>query len=379
MRKASTALPERVDAVIDRMIEKRRLVGAVVLVAEGGKIVHRRAAGFADREAGRPMAADAIFRLASFTKPIVSVAAMALIEQGRLALEDPVTRFLPDFRPRLPDGRIPVITIRHLMTHTSGLIYGSSEPPDGPYHRAGVSDGLDMPGRSMADNLTRIASAPLAFEPGTQWRYSVATDVLGAVLELAGNAPLPEIVARLVTGPLGMKDTAFTVHDVSRLAVPYADGPEEPVRMGAHQSVPFIDGPLSFAPDRIFDPTSFASGGGGMAGTAGDFMVFLEALRKGGAPVLNAESMRLLTTNSVGNLQVRLPGWGWGLGFSLLKDPAPTGTPQAAGTWRWGGVYGHVWFVDPARGLTVVSLTNTAVAGLTPPYPDDLRNAVYGV
>ncbi|WP_207461415.1 serine hydrolase domain-containing protein [Azospirillum sp. SYSU D00513] len=372
-----------IDAVIDRAIDAGRIVGAVVLVARDGEVLHRRAAGLADREAGRPMREDALFRLASVTKPITSAAALALMERGRLGLDDPVRRWLPDFRPRLADGREPVLTVRHLMTHTAGLAYGFLEPDGGPYQRAGVSDGMDQPGLSFAENLRRIASVPLAYEPGTAWSYSVATDLLGAVLAEAAGMPLPDLVEELVTGPLGMVDTAFSVRDPARLAVPYGDAPDKvgaPVRMGEPHRVRHGQGHVRCSPARAFDPASFPSGGAGMTGGAGDVLRLLEALRRGGAPVLAPESVRALTTNAIGDLTVTTaaPGWGFGLGVAVLKDPRPSGTPQAAGTWRWGGVYGHSWFVDPAERLTVVSLTNTAVAGMTGAFPDALRNAVYG-
>src|SRR5215475_2096307 len=149
------ALPVKVDHVIDQAISSDRVVGAVVLIAHDGKLVYQRAAGLADREAGQEMRLDTLFRLASLTKPIVSTAAMILVERGQLSLEDPVTRWLPNFRPALPNGERPTITVRQLLTHTSGLTYGLLLPPGNEYRRAGVSDGLDEPGRSMEDNLAR--------------------------------------------------------------------------------------------------------------------------------------------------------------------------------------------------------------------------------
>jgi CubicO group peptidase (beta-lactamase class C family) len=376
---ADSGLKPRLDAVIERAVAEERIVGAVVLVAADGRRVYARAAGFADRETGRAMTADTIFRLASVTKPIVSVAALALAEAGLMRLDDPVTRFLPDFRPQLPDGRAPTITIRHLMTHTAGLSYGFGEAPDGPYRRAGVSDGLAEPGLSMAENLARIVSAPLLFEPGTAWRYSVATDVLGAAMAAAAGLPLPAVVERLVTAPLGMVDTAFSVRDAERLAVPYADAEPRPARMGEPHVLPFEGGALVYSPARAFDPASFPSGGAGMVGTAGDVMTLLEAVRTGGAPVIGPASVAALTTNAIGDLDLGEPGAGFGLGVSVLKDPPPAGTPQPPGTWQWGGVYGHSWFVDPKRGVTVVILTNTAVAGMAGAFPEAVRDAVYGV
>jgi len=368
----------RVDEVIDRAVEEERVVGAVILVARRGEVLYSRAAGLADREAKKPMTADVIFRLASVTKPVVATAALALVEAGAISLADPVTRFIPEFRPKLADGGEPVITIRQLLTHTAGLDYGFRQATGGPYHRAGISDGLDQPGLSMAENLRRIASVPLSYKPGTNWDYSVAMDVLGEALARATGATLPDLVDRLVVRPLGMRDTAFGVRDRARLVTPYADGPGKAVAMGEHHLVPFGDGAISFTPGRTFDAASFASGGTGMNGTAGDVMKLLEALRSGGGMVIRPETATAMRTDAIGGLETTMPGWGWGLGFGVLRDPVVANTPQTVGTWRWGGVYGHSWFVDPTLDLTVVALTNTAIAGMMGAFPDALRDAIYG-
>lgn len=383
---AVTAAPPRpdspIDAAIDRALAERRLVGAVVLVARDGDVVYRRAAGYADREARRPMVEDALFRLASVTKPIVSAAALALVERGVLGLDDPVTRWLPDFRPRLSDGTAPTITVRHLLTHTAGLTYSFFQPADGPYARGGVSDGLDDVPWSLDENLRRLAAAPLAFAPGTAWGYSVAHDVLGAVLAAAAGRPLPAVVATLVTGPLGMRATSFGPHPLDALVTPYADpaaepGASEPVRMGPTQVVPVgLGGGTRFSPTRAAAPHAFPSGGAGLTGTASDVLAFLEALRTDGGGALSAESARALRANAVGALRAA-PGWGWSLGAAVLVDPGEAATPQAPGTVWWNGAYGHSWFVDPANDLTVVALTNTAFEGMWGRFTTDLRDAVY--
>jgi CubicO group peptidase (beta-lactamase class C family) len=153
-----STVSSRVQAAIDRAIDEERIVGTVVLIARDGSIVHRSANGFADREQQRAMREETIFRFSSVTKPIVSSAAMALLERGRLGLEDPVTRWLPEFHPRTTDGREPVITVKHLLTHTAGLTYAMIEPADGPYRRAGISDGLDSSGLSIASTATAGSS-----------------------------------------------------------------------------------------------------------------------------------------------------------------------------------------------------------------------------
>lgn len=371
--------PARIDAAIDKALADRRIVGAVVLVAQGGDIVHRRAAGHLDREAGVAMREDAIFRLASITKPIVAAATLRLVEEGRLDLDAPVTAWLPDFRPALPDGTVPDIRLRHLLTHTSGLSYGFLEPAGSAYHRLKVSDGLDQPGLTLHDNLSRLAAAPLAFAPGTGWRYSLGLDVLGGVLERVEGRGLADIVRDRVTAPLGLADTGFAVRDAGRIAKPYADGTPEPVAMTDGMRVPFFDTVATFAPSRILNAASYPSGGAGMAGTAGDVLTFLEAIRTGGAPILRAETVERMASDQVGaEAETQGPGWGFGHGWAVLVDPAPTGTPQAAGTLQWGGAYGHSWFVDRANALTVVALTNTAFEGMSGAFPAEIRDAVYG-
>ncbi|MBN9985912.1 serine hydrolase domain-containing protein [Rhizobium laguerreae] len=371
------SLAAAVDAAITSAFDDKRLVGTVVLIARDGEIVHHRAAGLADRESGLAMREDTIFRLASITKPIVTIAAMRLVEQGRIGLDDPVTRWLPDFRPRLPDGSEATIRIRHLLTHTSGLSYSFFEEDDS-YTRAGVSDGLDKPGLPLAENLRRIASAPLRFAPGSDWQYSVAMDVLGGVIEAETGVPLGAAVAELVTKPLGLADTAFSVRDRSRLAAAYMNASPEPALMGETALVMSLMGPIRFAPNRIFDPASYHSGGAGMAGTAGNILAILETIRRGGAPLLSTETVGMMMTDQAdGRRQQHEPGSGFGFGWSVITNPAEAGVPFPTGTLKWGGVYGHSWFIDPVNGLTVVALTNTTLEGMWGKFTVDLREAIY--
>lgn len=373
-----SSLAKGVDAAIDAALADKRLVGTVVLIARDGELVYRRAAGLADRENNTTMREETIFRLASITKPIVAIATMRLVEQGRIGLDDPITKWLPDFRPRLPDGSEAIIRIRHLLTHTSGLAYTFAEEEGGPYHRAGVSDGLGEPGLSLAENLRRLASAPLRFAPGEGWQYSLAMDVLGGILEKETGKSLDNVIAELVTGPLGLVDTAFCVRDRSRLAAPYMNGSPEPHRMGDEAVAPILDGFIRFVPDRIFDPASYQSGGGGMAGTASDILAILETVRKGGAPLLSADTVKtMMTDQASGYLQPQQPGFGFGYGWSVVIDPVAAQAPFSAGTVKWGGVYGHSWFVDPVKQLTVVALTNTALEGMWGQFTIDLRDAIY--
>jgi len=373
-----SALEARLDRVIAQAIDEHRIVGAVVIVAHRGTIVYREAHGLADREARRPMRVDTVHRLASLTKPLVGVAVLRLAEQGRLELDAPVTRWLPEFRPKLADGTRPTITLRQLLSHTAGLGYRFGEPPDGPYHRLGVSDGLDASGITLDDNLGRLAAAPLLAAPGTAWNYSLSYDVLGRVIEKVTRQDLETALRALVTGPLAMADTSFLAAHPERLATPYADGASEPVRMtGLHQQ-PFGASTVDFSPSRATDKTAYYSGGGGMVGTADDYIRFLEALRAGGAPLVSSSTAAQLGENAIGELQTfRGPGWGFGLIGAVLVDPAAAGEPGNAGSFDWGGAYGHSWWVDPSAEISVVALTNTAFEGMNGRFPRDLKAAVY--
>lgn len=374
-------LAERLDAVITGALAAERIVGAVVTVLRDGETLYSRAAGFADREAGLPMQADALFRLASVSKLFVSAAALVLVGRGRLALDAPVTDWLPQFRPRF-EGKAPTITLRHLLTHTAGLGYGFFEPRDGPLHRAQVSDGMDRCDITLAENLRRLAEVPLLFAPGTRFSYSLATDVIGAVIEAAAGLPLPEAVRELVTKPLDLVDTGFDVPDAGRLAVAYTDDTPRPRRMREPDLVPFLPGAagLAMEPARAFDPAAFPSGGAGMIGTVADTLALLEALRRGGQGVIEPEFVAEMGRDQIPGLATDgAPGLGFGLGFSVLRNPEAAGVPETGGTWRWGGAYGHSWWVDPTERLTVVAFTNTALEGMSAGgrFPADLSRAVY--
>ena len=368
----------RIDAAIDQAISEQRLVGAVVLVSQDGKLIYKRAAGLADRETRRPMQIDAVFRLSSVSKPIVSAAVLALVEKGTLSLDDPVTKWLPDFRPKLASGEAPGITVRQLLNHTAGLGYKFAEKSGSPYEKAGVSDGFDELRISLDENLRRLGAAPLFSRPGDAWRYSLSIDVLGAVVEKATGKTLPQVVADLVTEPLGMRDTAFWAGQPARLAVPYYDSNPAPARMADPQSIPFPEGGrLVYSISRALDPKAYPSGGAGMIGTAPDVMRLLEAVRTGGTPILKSTTAATMMRNQIGSLAGPQPGVGFGFGGAVVVDPAAAHTPQSKGTWQWGGVYGHTWFVDPARKLTVVAFTNTTPEGLWGKFTTDLRDAVY--
>lgn len=438
---------DTLDTVITQAVQEERIVGTVVLVAHHGQLVYQRAAGWADREAKKPMQPDTIFRLSSVTKPMVTAAAMRLEEEGRLPLQAPVTRWLPDFRPSAPQAaqaaqtetaepRRPTITIEQLITHTSGLSYSFMEDRNSPYARAKVSDGLNMT-ISLAENLKRLGSVPLVYEPGKGWRYSLSIDVLGGVMEAETHQSLPDIVRETVTGPLGMKDTGFAVTDPDRLAVPYKDAPAKDsatahtssrnganasgsnthssngdkqtsdgsthssdsrhdgnhaetapttprsraaIRMQAQDTLDTGSGILNFDNDHVWKRQGYPSGGGGMVGTAPDFMKFLLSLRPGAQKrVLKPETVARMMQPHVNPawLDFMKPGWSWGYGWAVLDDPARAHTPMSRGTLQWGGVYGHHWFYDPVKDVAVVAFTNTSVEGMNGPFTTDVVDAVY--
>jgi CubicO group peptidase (beta-lactamase class C family) len=373
---AHAALAARLDGAIELALAEQRIVGTVVLVARDGQRVYQRAAGWADREARTPMADNALFLLASLTKPIVSTTALRLVEQGRLRLDDPVTRWLPDFRPAFKREAVP-ITLHQLLTHSAGLSYDFMQPEDGPYTRLAVSNGLNRPEVGLDENLRRISAAGLAYAPGSGWGYSVAIDVLGAVIERVTGLALPEAVRQAVSAPLALRDTGFEVRDRQRLATFYGDGQPVPVRMQAEHTVPYLGAPVHFSPGRVFDPRAYPSGGAGMVGTAAEMLQVLEALRT--ERLVSPATWAAMRHPHIGaEVQTRGPGWGFGYGGALLIDPAAADSPQSAGTLQWGGAYGHHWFIDTASKLSVVAMTNTAFEGMSGAYTREVRDAVYG-
>jgi CubicO group peptidase (beta-lactamase class C family) len=368
----------RINQLIDHALAAGRITGTVVLVHQHGKPVFRRAAGFADRESGQPVRFDTIFRLASVTKPIVAATALAMVERGLMALSDPVSTHLPWFHPKLADGRPAEITLHHLLTHTSGIVYDPALeklPAD-----LRVTMGLTDTDLDFEANFSRLNARPLPFEPGTQWAYGFSTDILGAVIARVHGSTLESAVVHYVAGPLGMTDSRFHVTDTARLAVAYGDAHPLPVRMPDPWFSMADDGwSVGFSPTRIFNPRAFQSGGAGMASTAEDLMVFFEALRTGGQGILKPQTVELGLSNRIGAIRRVEPGMKFGYFGAVVDDPSAAMTPQSKGTVTWGGVYGLNWFIDREQGLTVVSATNNALEGCTGEYPGRIVEAVYGV
>jgi CubicO group peptidase (beta-lactamase class C family) len=367
MDRGRMTLESRLDAAIDAALGSR-IVGCVVLVCRDGQPVYERAAGLADREAGRAMRADAIFRLASVTKPIVAAAVLRMADASLIGMDDPVADYLPYFTPASPDAVVRPIFIRHLLTHTSGLTYDVG--PD-------ISSGLSGPLITLEENLRRLAERPLAFAPGTRWEYGMSIDVLGGVIATVNGSDLAAVVARFVTGPLGMTETLFGVADAGRLVAPYADG-RPPRRMGEPEAVGEAGDETVFSPGRIFQSDAPQSGGAGMAGTAADVMRLMEALRAG--DFLTDTTRRAALTNQIGTLQRRESDAGKRFSFTgaVTHDPQAALTALPVGAVDWGGAWGHNWVIDPGSATSMVVCTNTAFEGCNGPFREEVIAAVFG-
>ena len=388
---------ERVGALLDEHVADRLLPGAVVAVLRDGAVVYEHAAGFADMEAGRPMAPDAIFRIASQTKAVVSVAVMMLQDEGALLISDPVGKYLPAFERTTvaepdPDGGFEVvpadrpITIRDLLTHTAGIAYGSG-PGGERWREAGIIGWYfahrDEPVRATVD---RMGSLPFQAHPGSRFVYGYATDILGALVEQVSGQTLADFLRARIFEPLDMRDTHFFLppEKRGRLAAVYNLDPSGTqagyVRPPPGELVRASDGAGMFTQGQYVDgPRTSFSGGAGLLSTARDYARFLQMMLNGGtlgdARILSPASVALMTTNHVGDLFS--PGMGFGLGFQVRLDVGEAGQPGSLGDYGWGGAYHTTYWVDPAERLVVVYFTQVIPA----PGLDDhekLRALVYG-
>lgn len=378
---------------LGRYVEEGLLPGFVVSVARRGQPVYLARCGLADVEAGRAVTDDTLYRLYSMTKPITSVAALMLLEEGAVELTDPVARFLPAFadlrvyrggsalRPVTAPATEPM-RLWHLLTHTSGLTYGflRSHVVDEIYRNAGYEWGAP-PGSDLAAACDAWAQFPLLFNPGQEWNYSVATDVLGRVVEVVSGQSLAEFFADRIFTPLGMTDTSFWLAeaDEERMAALYT-----PARGGGLQRLDSM-GPARGHPPRLL------SGGGGLIGTAADYQRLLGMLLGGG----ELDGVRLLSPRTVSYAtrnhlpggadlaefgrpifaETSFAGVGFGLGFAVVADPVAGHTLTGAGEYSWGGAASTAFYVDPSAGLTVVLLTQVLPSD-TYPLRSQLRNLV---
>jgi CubicO group peptidase (beta-lactamase class C family) len=377
---------QRISDVLRADIAKGALPGTVLLISRQGKIAYFEALGHSDPQAKTPMGKDAIFRIYSMSKPITTVCIMMLVEQGKIALSDPVAKYIPEFKDvqvgvekRDAEGKVTLdlvppsrpMTIQDLLRHSAGLTYGffGEGAVKALYKKANLYDGDP----DNAEFTARLAKLPLAFQPGTTWEYSHATDVLGRVVEVASGQSFYQFMKEAVLDPLGMTDTAFYVADPAkqaRLAEPFADD-----RMIAPDS-PFSDPRLT---------TKQELGGQGLVGTAMDYARFLQMLINGGTlegrRYLAPRTVAYMTSDHMGGVirrgpyDLMGPGYGFGLGFAVRTDAGLASLPGSVGDYYWGGAGGTAFWIDPKEKMFVVFMMQSPSKRLY--YRTLLRNMVY--
>ena len=358
---------KRVSALVDRYIASGDIAGSVSLIARKGKVVHLEARGVMDLESKKPMQTDSIFRLASMTKPIASIAVMMLHEEGRFLLTDPISKFLPEFKNQqvavanAPHERatggyrlVPTtrdINIRDLLTHTSGLASGTAGPTMAIAAKLSASR---KPDETLAQFMPRLAALPLNFQPGSAWEYGPATDVLGRLVEVLSGETLDQYFKNHIFAPLGMNDTHFYLPDalLPRLATVYTKTD------GGLQKLPAL-GPAN-------RNGKYFSGAGGLAGTAEDYVRFCQMLLNGGQldgkRLVSRKTIEAMTANHIGRLPMwneALSGYRFGLGFRVRQDMGQATTLGSVGSFGWGGAYGTYFWVDPKEemiGILMIQL-----------------------
>ena len=388
----SSAQLGRVRGWAERLVESGKLAGVTTMVARRGRVAHLHSCGLANREAGQAMAPDTIVRIYSMTKPLTSVAVMMLYEQGHFQLDDPVSQFLPCFTTmRVAAGgqrgkidTVPAarpITIRDLLTHTSGLTYGfmQSTLVDARYRDEGID--FQTADCTLGELVERAAALPLLAQPGAEWNYSIATDVLGHLVAVVSGEPFGDFLQHRVIEPLGMADTGFHVpaQKHARFAANY--GPS------SSGGLTLLDDPAN---SRYLAPRSICSGGGGLVSTAADYMRFCQfILGRGeldGVRLLGRKTVELMTSNHLrGDMaamgmprfsESSYEGVGFGLGFSVMLDPARAQIVGTPGEVAWGGAASTAFWVDPAEELAVVLLTQLTPSS-TYPIRRELRVLTY--
>ncbi len=381
---------------IDRFLAERyvaagRLPGTLLLVARGGEVAHCSAHGHADVAQGRRLGPDTIFRIYSMTKPVTSVALMMLYEQGAFALDDPVAKHIPEWRDlrvfaggtartgwiTTPPAR-PMQVI-DLLRHTAGLTYGFQlrSNVDAAYRQKGIGE-IEKSG-TLAGMIEALTHIPLEFSPGEAWNYSVATDVCGWLVEKLSGQPFETFLDERIFAPLGMADTGFFVKpgSAARLATCY-----QPKRGGG------IAVQDQAETSSFLAPPSFVSGGGGLVGTAADYLAFVEALRTGAHDLLGRKTFAQMTANQLPGgadlpalsrslfSEAGYSGVGFGLGFATTTDWVKTGLPGSNGDWFWGGAASTFFWCDPAEELSVVFMTQL-IPSSTWPVRRELRQLLY--
>ena len=368
----STERLGRLHAGMQALSDRHEVGGIVTLIAREGKTVDVHASGFQDVESRTPMKTDTIFRIASMSKPITSVAVMMLYEEGKLLLTDPVSKFIPAFKSmRVAEGGTTVaarreITIRDLLSHRSGLSYGflNGGPVGDAYRKEGVTDGLTVTTMTTAQAIDKLAAQPLMAQPGAAWNYSLSVDVLGRVVEVASGMPFEQFLRDRIFKPLGMIDTAFDVPDTkwARMSTVYAPDGSGGVRP---MKDPEQFGNTFMSPVAYYKaPKTYFSGGAGLTSTARDYARFANMLLAGGVldgvRLLGPKTIALMTASHTADLPtpglLLGPGVHFGLGFRVVMDVAATQTEGSDGLYGWSGIYGTTFWVDPKEELVAVMM-----------------------
>ena len=361
----------RVNKMMQGYIDDGKLASGLTILARHGETFHFEPYGVLDLESGAPVERDTLFRIYSMTKPITSAAVMMLYEEGHFSLDDPVGKFIPEFASmkvydgmgetgmRLVDQQSP-ITIRHLLTHTSGLSYGfhQDSPVEEMYREADITD----PDSTMQDMVEKLGKLPLVTQPGAKWRYSNATDVLGYLVEVVSGVPFDRYLQDNILDPLGMQDTSFYVaeENLDRLATVYGAATNGKI-------VP-LDNPMV---NRQRRPHTLFSGGGGLVSTGSDYMRFCQMLLNGGVlgdeRLLAPKTVEMMRSNhltddlkpfAVGQSNASdTKGCGFGLGFRVVMDIAQHGIIGSNGIYSWGGAASTVFWIDPQEDLVAILLT----------------------
>ena len=346
----------RVSALMQRYIGDDLVAGTVTLIARHGKVVHLKAQGWRDKAAGQRMPEDAIFRLMSMTKPIVSVALMMLYEEGHFLLDDPISKWLPAYADKdvlregpvrtSPEAAAGPVTVRHVLTHTSGLQYATWPNWAGPGEE--TEDGVERPD-TLADAIENSAEVPLAFHPGEEWQYGASTDYVAILVEKISGMSVRDFLRQRIFEPLGMDDTYYNVprSKVDRVAAVYRPaGPDNRIEL--------------FMAPQYHEPRTYFGGVTGLHSTVADYFLFQQMMLNGGelngVRILSPRTVNLMISNHVGdkNVYVRGPGYGFGLGYGILLDPAKANDHLSPGSFMWGGAWGTLSWVDPVEDMLAV-------------------------
>ncbi len=378
-----------VDALLTHYIDSNQLSGVVAAITDGSRIQHRFIYGYQDQELGSPMAWDSIFRIYSMTKPITSVAAMMLWEQGKFNLDDPISTYLPSFKSTKilnEDGTThpanSTITVRHILCHTAGITLPAfSDDHLAPLYLEKQLDGMRSKG-NLSEIIDKLGAMPVKHEPGSKWAYSMATDVAARLVEIWSGISFEKFITTNILLPLGMTDTAFQISkaNTSRITTNYN----------------VEDGLLSSAIDtggssRFLNPPEFACGSGGLTSTADDYLQFMQMLLKegehNGVRILKPETLQEMTRNHLptdmenfgakGFGNSNWEGIGFGLGFSVITDGEKTGIPQSLSEYGWTGAAGTAFFINPRLGLGAILLTQYMPSD-SYPLRKEFREAIYG-